>query len=94
MGIRNGADWQDLQSMIAVPGVREVEGVWSEETRYFISNRRAGAADFLRSARKHWGIENSCHWVLDVAFREDDHRLREGHAPENLSTIRRLALTM
>ena len=94
LGIRNGSDWKDLRSVIVVRGVREVEGVWSEETRYFISNRRACAAEFLRSVRSHWRIENSCHWVLDVAFREDDYRLREGHGPENLSTIRRPALTM
>ena len=80
--------------MIVVRSVREVDGKWSEESRYFISNRRACAAEFLRSVRSHWRIENSCHWVLDVAFREDDYRLREGHGPENLSTIRRPALTM
>ncbi len=39
-------------------------------------------------------IENGCHWVLDVAFREDDHRLREGHAPENMSLVRKMALAM
>ena len=94
LGIRNRSDGTDLRSVIVVRSVREVDGKWSEESRYFISNRRACAAEFLRSVRSHWRIENSCHWVLDVAFREDDHRLREGHGPENLATIRRLALTM
>jgi predicted transposase YbfD/YdcC len=36
----------------------------------------------------------ACHWVLDVAFREDDHRLREGHAPKNRSTVRKMARMM
>ena len=49
---------------------------------------------FLGASRKHWSIENACHWVLDVAFREDDHRLREGHAPENMSLVRKMALAM
>ena len=49
---------------------------------------------FLAATRAHWPIENSCHWVLDVAFREDDHRLREGHAPQNMSLVRKMALTM
>ena len=49
---------------------------------------------FLGASRKHWSIENECHWVLDVAFCEDDHRLREGHAPENMSVVREMALAM
>jgi predicted transposase YbfD/YdcC len=42
--------------------------------------------------RSHWGIENSLHWVLDVAFREDDCRVRQGYADENFATLRRIAL--
>jgi putative NIF3 family GTP cyclohydrolase 1 type 2 len=49
---------------------------------------------FLGASRRHWSIENECHWILDVAFREDDHRLREGHAPENMSVVRKMALAM
>jgi hypothetical protein len=49
---------------------------------------------FLGASRKHWSIENECHWVLDVALCEDDHRLREGHAPENMSVVRKMALAM
>ena len=48
----------------------------------------------MDASRTHWSIENACHWVLDVAFREDDHRLREGHAPENMSVVRKMALAM
>ena len=57
-------------------------------------SRQASAETFLEAVRKHWSIENPCHWVLDVAFREDDHRLREGHAPENMSVVRKIALAM
>ena len=44
--------------------------------------------------RKHWRIENSLHWVLDIAFREDDSRVRKDHAPENLAIMRHLALNL
>jgi predicted transposase YbfD/YdcC len=44
--------------------------------------------------RSHWGIENSVHWILDVAFREDDSRIRKGNAAENFSILRRLVLNL
>ena len=44
--------------------------------------------------REHWGVENSLHWILDVTFREDDSRIRDGNAPENLAIIRHIALNM
>jgi len=47
---------------------------------------------FARAVRGHWGVENKLHWVLDVCFREDQSRAREGYAAENLATLRRLAL--
>jgi predicted transposase YbfD/YdcC len=62
--------------------------------RYHISSRRGSARTFLGATRKHWGIESGCHWVLDAAFREDDHRLREGHAPENVSPVQKMALAV
>ena len=63
--------------------------------RYYISSRRGSGRMFLGARAANIGaIENECHWVLDVAFREDDHRLREGHAPENMSLVRKMALAM
>ena len=52
------------------------------------------AAAFYGFIRDHWGIENKCHWVLDVCFGEDASRVREGHAPENLSCLRRMAMAI
>lgn len=49
---------------------------------------------FARAVRGHWGVENSCHWVLDVVMREDDSRTRTGHVAENLATLRRMAMNL
>jgi len=45
-------------------------------------------------ARNHWSVENNLHWQLDVAFGEDDSRVRVGNAAENLSRVRRIALML
>jgi predicted transposase YbfD/YdcC len=92
--IRDLSLWPNLKSVVCVVSHREVKGKQSDEVRYYISSRQASAKTFLQAVRKHWSIENPCHWVLDVAFREDDHRLREGHAPENMSLVRKIALAM
>ena len=73
---------------------RRVEGRGSTETRYFISSHPPEARHLLATVRAHWGIENSLHWVLDVAFREDESRVRTGHAPRNLGLLRRMALNL
>jgi predicted transposase YbfD/YdcC len=55
---------------------------------------RANPAQLVPGVHCGRPIENQCHWVLDVAFGEDDHRLREGHGPENMSLVRKMALAM
>ena len=49
---------------------------------------------FATAVRAHWGIENGIHWVLDLAFREDECRVRHDHAPANFATLRHLALNL
>ncbi len=89
------AEWVGLRSFIMVEQQREVLGqAASIERRYFISSLAADAAEALRCVRGHWGIENSLHWVLDVAFREDACRTRTGNAPENLATLRHIAVNL
>ena len=86
--------WQDLKSVGLVEATREINGNATTEVRYYLSSLPVQAQTFGHAVRTHWGIENSCHWVLDVVFREDDCRLRVGTAAENMSTLRRLAMNL
>ncbi|MBT6047072.1 MAG: ISAs1 family transposase [Candidatus Scalindua sp.] len=64
------------------------------ERCYYISSLDNNAKRFAEAVRAHWGIENSVHRVLDVAFREDDSRTRKGYSSENLSVVRHLAANL
>jgi predicted transposase YbfD/YdcC len=92
--IRERELWADLRSIVVVVCTRTVGDESSSEMRYYISSRSVGAAAMLQAVRRHWGIENECHWVLDVCFREDDSRLREGHGAENFALLRKVALAL
>lgn len=69
-------------------------GKTSTTRHYHLSSRPLTAEDYLAAARAHWSIENSLHWVLDMTFDEDRARNRKDNAPENLATLRKLALNM
>jgi predicted transposase YbfD/YdcC len=88
--------WAGLRSVAVVEATRDVplQGV-SRERRYYISTFDGADAQRMAAAiRGHWGIENRLHYVLDVAFGEDQSRVRKGHAAENFSRIRRIALNL
>jgi len=89
------AQWRGLQSIVMVEADREVIGKGrTVERRYFISSLPAEAKPLLAAVRGHWGIENSLHWCLDVAMREDASRIRRDHAPENVAILRHIALNL
>jgi len=87
-------DWRGLRSVCLLRGQRTVRGQTSSEDRLYISSLPADAARLAQAIRGHWGIENSLHWVLDVAFREDESRKRKDNAPENLAVVRHIALNL
>lgn len=88
-------EWKNLKSVIMVEAIREVIGKEKTvERRYFISSLEANAKQSLRAVRGHWAIENQLHWCLDIGFREDDCRVREANAAENLATIRHIGLNL
>jgi predicted transposase YbfD/YdcC len=86
--------WPNLQSVVLIESTRRVGTTSTTEDRYYLSSLPADAAHLARVIRSHWGIENRLHWVLDVTFREDHSRVRDGHAPENLAILRHFALNL
>ena len=92
--IRNASDWESLTSLVCVRRERRIGEKTQVEKRYYIASLLPKADQLLQAIRDHWGIENSVHWVLDVAFNEDQSRIRKDHAPENMAIIRRIALNL
>lgn len=86
--------WPGLRSIAMVEAERRVGDTVSREVRYYLSSLPADAKQIGRAVRGHWGIENRLHWVLDVAFREDECRVRTGHAAENFAVLRQMALNL
>jgi predicted transposase YbfD/YdcC len=87
--------WPGAQSIVRV--CREStdgQGQKSKEVRDFVSSLPAEVERLAGLIRGHWGIENRLHWSLDVTFREDASRIRQGHGPENTALLRRLTLSI
>lgn len=86
--------WSKLNSIGMVEYIRTIDGKTKVETRYYISSLDNNAKLLGQSVRSHWAVENSLHWVLDVAFREDDCRIRKDNAPQNFSVLRHIAVNL
>lgn len=86
--------WKGLRTIGVAIRLSEQNGRETGEVRYYISSLRLGVRRFAASVRGHWGIENSLHWCLDVTFREDDSRLRDRHAADNLAWLKRFAISL
>jgi len=92
--IRHYQGWKDLHSIVRVQRERRLADKTERETAFYISSLAADAELLLAATRYHWAVENSLHWVLDVIFREDDARVRVGHAAHNMAILRQLALNI
>lgn len=88
------AKWKNLNSIGMVQSERHIGDKITRETRYYICSLTGGVKRFAEAVRDHWKIENQLHWVLDIAFREDDNRVRDRNAACNLSILRRFALSL
>jgi predicted transposase YbfD/YdcC len=86
------SQWLGLQTVVMVVRVRHLWNKTTREVQFYLSSLPCDAARLGRAIRAHWGIENQLHWVLDVTFKEDASRIRNGHSPENFSLLRRMAI--
>jgi len=89
-------DWPGLKSVLAVETIRSVNGSGKTEAeiRYFLSSSADQPEVLANAIRRHWQIENSLHWVLDVTFNEDHCRIRDRNAVQNFSLLRKIAINL
>jgi predicted transposase YbfD/YdcC len=92
-GVARSALWKAMNMIGMVESTRETNGTITRETRFYIGSIGTDVQTFAGAVRGHWGVENQLHWSLDVSFNEDDSRVRDPEARENLALIRRIALT-
>jgi predicted transposase YbfD/YdcC len=93
-GLPGSLLWEGLKSIGLVTSCCLRDGKETIEVRYYISSLGVDVNQFARAVRGHWGIENGCHWVLDMTFREDESRLRERHLREDFAWLNRFALSL
>ena len=92
--LSNRDQWKELKSIgVAITACLR-DGKETIEKRYYISSLPVGVKRFARAVRGHWGIENSCHWSLDMTFREDESRIRDRHLRENFAWLNRFLLSL
>jgi predicted transposase YbfD/YdcC len=86
--------WKGLKSIGLTTSCCLRDGKETIEVRYYISSLKVDVKPYARAVRGHWGIENSCHWSLDMTFREDESRIRERHLRENFAWLNRFTLSL
>ncbi len=92
--LRDVGEWKSLRSVVKVQAERRIGEEITVKDRYFISSLESDAQRLLEAVRTHWSIENELHWVLDIAFREDESRIRKDYGPENFAVLRHIALNL
>jgi predicted transposase YbfD/YdcC len=87
-------EWPDGAAVAQVNRERAVDGKNTSTTHFYLTSYAGPAAEIAGWIRGHWEIANGLHGVLDVVFREDDSRVREGNAGANLAMRRRVAVSL
>ncbi len=88
------AEWAGLQTIGMATRCYVKDGKDFSDVRYYLSSLPLGVKTFARAVRQHWGVENGCHWTLDMTFREDESRIRGPQIRENFAWLNRLALSL
>ena len=96
IGWLNGKEeWSGISGIGAIYCEVEENGSKSKQSHYFIfSCKELNAKELMEHKRSHWSIENKLHWVLDMAFREDESRARKDNSAENFNVLRQIALNI
>ena len=94
--IDNASAWKKLTAIVKIEATRYIKSTGKEEkeVRLYITSSKENAEVIGRGVRSHWGVENNLHWQLDISFREDDSRKRDGYAAQNFSMLNRIALNL
>lgn len=93
-GLPDRGRWKNLKAIGMTVNRTERDGQECLAVRYYILSKYLSGRRFAEAVRNHWSIENQLHWQLDVTFREDQSRIRKGHADANFSSLRRTALSL
>jgi predicted transposase YbfD/YdcC len=86
--------WKGLMTIGMVTSLCVRDGKETVEVRYYISSLAMDVKRFARAVRGHWGVENCCHWILDMTYREDESRIRERALRENFAWLSRFTLSL
>jgi predicted transposase YbfD/YdcC len=87
-------NWEGLCTLVMVSAERREETAVTHQDRYYITSLDNDAQQALHAVRRHWSVENELHWVLDIAFREDESRVRKDNGPQNFAILRHMALNL
>ena len=87
-------DWPGLKAVIVIDSTREIGAKSERETRLYLTSSPLSATELAPMVRDHWAVENSLHWVLDMAFKDDESRVRTDQAPENFVTLKHMAANL
>ena len=86
--------WPGLKGVAVVEATRETGPKTERETRFYLTSSNLRADKLGAIVRDHWAIENGLHWVMDMTFRDDECRIRTENAPENVVTLKHMAINL